>query len=71
MLSAEGQAIMVQGEALMSGRAGFKSPLPDPRFKVRREVEVDRLPRRKGRRASAGRNPGTGGSPGDEYAVPR
>jgi iron(III) transport system substrate-binding protein len=28
-LSEEGQAILVKGEALMSGRAGFKSPLPE------------------------------------------
>jgi iron(III) transport system substrate-binding protein len=29
VLSEEGQTIMVKGEALMSGRAGFKSPLPE------------------------------------------
>jgi iron(III) transport system substrate-binding protein len=29
VLSEEGQAIMVKGEALMSGRTGFKSPLPE------------------------------------------
>lgn len=28
-LSEEGQAILVKGEALMSGRTGFKSPLPE------------------------------------------
>lgn len=28
-LSEEGQAILVKGEALMSGRSGFKSPLPE------------------------------------------
>ena len=29
ILSEEGQAILVKGEALISGRAGFKSPLPE------------------------------------------
>ena len=29
MLSEEGQNILVKGEALISGRTGFKSPLPD------------------------------------------
>jgi ABC-type Fe3+ transport system substrate-binding protein len=29
MLSDEGQTLVVRGEALISGRAGFNSPLPD------------------------------------------
>ena len=29
ILSEEGQQLMVKGEALMSGRSGFKSPLPE------------------------------------------
>ena len=29
ILSEEGQSILVKGEALMSGRSGFKSPLPE------------------------------------------
>ncbi|MCC7347595.1 MAG: ABC transporter substrate-binding protein [Variibacter sp.] len=29
VLSEEGQSILVKGEALMSGRAGFKSPMPE------------------------------------------
>jgi iron(III) transport system substrate-binding protein len=29
VLSERGQNVLVQGEALISGRAGFRSPLPD------------------------------------------
>ena len=29
ILSETGQTVLVKGEALVSGRAGFKSPLPD------------------------------------------
>jgi hypothetical protein len=29
VLSERGQSVLVKGEALISGRAGFRSPLPD------------------------------------------
>lgn len=43
ILSEEGQKIIVQGEALMSGRSGFKSPLPEyaPPIESLKLIKVD------------------------------
>jgi iron(III) transport system substrate-binding protein len=43
VLSEEGQQILVQGEALISGRAGFKSPVPDyaPALDALKVIKID------------------------------
>jgi iron(III) transport system substrate-binding protein len=43
MLSEEGQRIIVEGEAMMSGRTGFKSPIPDyaPAIETLNVIAVD------------------------------
>ena len=43
ILSEEGQKIVVEGEALISGRAGFKSPLPEyaPPIDAIKVIKVD------------------------------
>jgi iron(III) transport system substrate-binding protein len=43
VLSEQGQAILVKGEALISGRSGFKSPLPDyaPSIETLKVIPID------------------------------
>jgi iron(III) transport system substrate-binding protein len=43
ILSERGQQILVKGEALISGRSGFKSPLPDyaPSIDTLKLIKVD------------------------------
>jgi ABC-type Fe3+ transport system substrate-binding protein len=43
VLSEQGQTILVKGEAMVSGRSGFKSPLPDyaPGIDSLRLINVD------------------------------